>query len=108
MSADNGIYIGCFPLEGKTEYRVIHAQAIDNVDYGSPQEQDAMRASYFGGEEVFKTFDKTAAILEAHRMEEEIISDDFCSYLEYGVNTLAFDRPLVPMTEEEIKKIIGY
>lgn len=109
MSADNGIYIGVFPTEGgEVEYRVIHAQAIDNVDFGSTQEQDAYRASYFGGPNVFATKDKTAALLEASRKADEITSDDFCGILEYGIQTLPFDRPLVSMTQEEIKTVLGY
>jgi hypothetical protein len=108
MSADNGIYIGSFPTQdGSTEYRVIHAQAIENVDYGSTQEQDAYRFLYFGGAEVFKTLDETAALAEAHRQEAEILADPFCAVLEYGVNTLTFDRPLVMMTEDEAEKILG-
>ena len=47
MSADNGIYYAEFP-DG---YRVIHAQAIDNLEYypeGSPEYFQQIK-NYFGG-----------------------------------------------------------
>lgn len=74
MSADNGIYVAKFP-DG---YRVVHAQAIDNLDY---YKDEALRIneihSYFGRSTVIQT--KDAALLEAHRMSKDI------PILEYGV-----------------------
>ena len=108
MSADNGIYIGCFPIEnGSIEYRVIHDQAIDNVNYGSKLEQDAFRFLYFGEKHVFQTLDKDAAMAEAHRIEEEILNDDYCRVLEYGITTLVFDRPLIMMSVEKANEILN-
>lgn len=75
MSADNGIYIAKFP-EG---YRVVHAQAIENVDYypeGSfERRQELWR--YFGGAKVHPTLDDAYAEARELAMEWE--------YLEYGI-----------------------
>lgn len=107
MSADNGIYIGVFPTtEGGTEYRVIHTIAIDNVAWGNTQQQDAYRALYFGGEGVFITGDHQLAVQEASRKEQVILNDEYCPVLEYGVNTITFDRPLVAMTEAQALSIL--
>lgn len=107
MSADNGIYIAKFPRMNGTpgfEYRVIHAQAIENCDYGTPEQQDAYRWSYFGKETAY--FDKDEAALEANKMADEEEAEGY--FLEYGVCHLDFDRPLVRMTEEEIKRILDF
>lgn len=108
MSADNGIYVASFPIADSTEvqWRVIHAQAIDNVDYGSMAEQDASRWAYFGDAKTFSN--KKDALTYAHDLEEEILNDDFCNILEYGVNCIEFEHPLIPHTEEQIKKILGF
>ena len=88
MSADNGIYIGEFGNEGK-EFRVIHAQAIDNVYY--PNGENAVSiVEYFGRAEVFDT--REAAQGAAFKLENEILDDDFCPVLEYGISTLKFSR----------------
>jgi len=81
MSADNGIYIAKFP-DG---FRVAHAMAIENIDYypkGSQERKDTLNR-YFGASKVFQT--KEEAILEGHRMEEEIMNSDY-PILEYGVS----------------------
>ena len=101
MSADNGIYIAEFPKEdGTIEYRVAHAQAIENVDYGTTQEQDAYRAAIFGEARCFSN--KDDAILFAHKEEESY------DILEYGVSRIRFDRPLVNMTKDQIKDVLGF
>ncbi len=98
MSADNGIYLGEFPThEGGVEYRVIHAQAIDNVDYGTQEEQDYTRVSYFGCVPAFS--DIEAARKEAFRLEEKIMRET--GVLEYGVCSSKFDRPLLKVSPEE-------
>ena len=84
MSADNGIYIIKFP-EG---YRVAHCQAIENIDYypeGSKERKKALK-DYFGKSKVFT--EKDEAILFAHKLAKEIMDDDFCPILEYGVQYL--------------------
>jgi hypothetical protein len=104
MSADNGIYIGKFPTNSECtefEYRVIEAAAIENVDYGTKAKQDAYRVSYFGRtERVFS--DRKEALVFAHDWAEEF------DILEYGVCELKFDRPLVSMSEDKIKRILDW
>ena len=59
MSSDNGIYIGSFPtINGGVEYRVIHAQAIENCT------------------------DKNSALKRANEIHDEIMADDFCHIIE--------------------------
>ena len=98
ISADNGIYIAEFPtLDGSREWRVIHAQAIDNLDYypeGSPEEAREI-IEYFGTDSarIFSNLD--AALKAAFELEDEILNDDFCPILEYGVCRLpAFEYPM--------------
>jgi hypothetical protein len=84
MSADNGIYIAKFP-DG---FRVIHAQAIENIVYHplrTKQWKKTMK-EYFGKAPLFATKDE--AVLYAHKMEEEILADGCCPILEYGVSYL--------------------
>lgn len=81
MSADNGIYIAKFP-DG---YRVAHAQAIEDVDYypeGSTERKGVLKL-IFGKSEVYATLEE--ARTEAYKKEAEILDDDFCPILEYGV-----------------------
>lgn len=83
MSADNGIYIGEFPNQ---EWRVIHAQAIDNLNY-EPDDEDGFSAAqvinYFNtGAATFGS--KERAMVAAHKMAED------CEILEYGVSTINF------------------
>jgi hypothetical protein len=67
MSSDNGIYIVQFPHG----YRVIHAQAIDNVSFftpGSKEYKDELRR-YFGSSKVYPT--EKEVLIAAVRLEEE-------------------------------------
>jgi hypothetical protein len=83
MSADNGIYVARF----KDGYRVIHAQAINNLRYfdkdGDCPDDFRHREewrTYFGNASVFPT--KEDALIAAYKMAEEY------SILEYGINYL--------------------
>lgn len=110
MSADNGIYIGRFPTaDGGMEYRVIHAQAIENVDYGTEEEQDLYRVLYFGSDSthppsVFTSRDE--AYDYAH-----LIAEGY-DILEYGVSELTFSRPLIPLSVEaanvRMRELMGH
>jgi hypothetical protein len=98
MSADNGIYIAKFPTTtGGVEYRVTHAQAIENTDY-----EEYVR-SYF---EDAAAFDNVSEAREhAFALEAEILADDYCPILEYGICSLEFPKPLTeypkaPATKE--------
>lgn len=98
MSSDNGIYVGTFPTpSGEKEYRVIHAQAIDNVDFGDQEMQDYTRVSYFGSAISFGTLD--LAMEEAGFLANKVLDD--CGLLEYGISVLHFERPLINKTVEE-------
>ena len=92
ISADNGIYIAEFPtLDGSREWRVIHAQAIDNLDYypeGSPEEAREI-VEYFGTDRARIFGDSDSAFKAAFEMQDEY------GWTEYGVCTLpAFEYPM--------------
>jgi hypothetical protein len=98
VSADNGIYLGEFPtLDGGKEYRVVHAVAIENVDFGDPDMQDHTRVSYFGKAHSYQSFELA---WEEARLLAQKITDDY-GFLEYGIQLLEFDRPLLNKTVEE-------
>lgn len=82
MSADNGIYIAKFP-DG---YRVVHATAIENIDFYSvgSKERIAVLKDYFGKSKIITSYEK--AILTAQKMAKIILSDSMCPILEYGIN----------------------
>jgi len=121
MSADNGIYIGRFkhvecsrPLvdeggayydveTGEYEYRVIHAQSIENCDYADdfPKEvTDAYRALYYGNDvAVYKTSE------EAYKHAGELAKLE--PILEYGISWIQYDVPFpeyIADPNEVIKK----
>src|ERR1035437_4894853 len=95
MSADNGIYI----LNFKDESRVIHAGAIDNLNW----DYKTMRISeefnpwivyqYFNDAKSFKN--EKEALLEAEEMSKEV------EILEYGICVLGFiDKTFLELTED--------
>jgi len=94
MSADNGIYILKSPkCDGDGfEYRVTHAQAIENIEWNVPPGEfnDEMLQDYFGKCEILT---EEEARKEAFAMEEDILSDGFCPILEYGISTIEMHRP---------------
>ena len=78
MSADNGVYIAEF----RDGFRVAYASSIENIDsypVGSEERKKQLK-NYFGNSAVFPS--KDSAILEAHRIADEISND---GPLEYGV-----------------------
>lgn len=81
MSADNSVIIGCFP----NEFRVIHAQAIDNLSY-EPDDEDGFNSGavvrYFSKGEVCPSVE--IAIVRAHKLADSI------AILEYGVSKIHF------------------
>jgi hypothetical protein len=75
MSADNGIYIAKFP-DG---WRVIHAQAIDNINYhpkGSKAYFETLN-QYFGGAMLYPVED------DAWKFARQLLKQ--YSYVEYGI-----------------------
>jgi hypothetical protein len=93
MSSDNGIYILKTPKDDGEgfDYRVIHAQAIENIYWDDvnkcegPDPNPAILLEYFGEAPVMT---KDEAAKKAFEMEEEILEDDFCPILEYGISTI--------------------
>lgn len=105
MSADNGVYI----LQSLDGFRVIHAQAIENlywweiedcgkmVDRLNPQELKR----YFGKCKVFST--KEEADKEAQKIYDEIMKDDFCPIVEYGISYIkGWENKFFPDPERKI------
>lgn len=97
MSADNGIYIGRFPKTETTpedyEYRVIHATAIENLHWtptDTLEENSREIVAYYKSASVIT---QDEAQKKAFELEKEILADDFCPVLEYGINTLTFQHP---------------
>ena len=99
MSADNGIYLLKSPKDNADgfEYRVIFAQAIDNIYWNEKTNEEGHEPdpksliNYFGKCEVFEDSDK--AHNKAFEMEREILSDGFCFFLEYGISTIEIPKP---------------
>jgi hypothetical protein len=116
VSSDNGIYIGRFlssspPLKSNEdgyEYRVIHAQAIENCDietYGYLKDLkdqrkmcDANLVLYYGKSKVFT--DVTKAWKEARRIANEYI------YTEYGCVEFHYDVLFPSYTRGEAEEIV--
>ena len=84
MSADNGIYI----LKMKDQARVIHTQNIENLwwSYLSNREVANMVPTrileYYGGAESMTIQE---AQEKAKDLYNEIMDDDFCPIVEYGI-----------------------
>lgn len=95
MSSDNGVYILPSPKKnGGLEYRVVHAQAIENIDY--PGLEEPYEIMYFNRSETFD--DREEAIKVAHQIAKHI------NPLEYGVQILPEREHYFPeMTEDEAK-----
>jgi hypothetical protein len=93
MSADNGIYILQTPVMNGDgfEYRVVHAQAIDNIFWGengyNKDGDPKAVVEYFGKCEVFQG--EESARTEAFRLYDEITEgEDGYGIVEYGVSTI--------------------
>ncbi len=102
MSADNTILIGSFPVPPFPSrmriYYVSHVQAMENCQDSDdfPQELvDSSRVMFFCDAPHF--FTKAEAMTRAIQMHEEI------GYVEYGIQSLDFDRPLPSMNNYEAK-----
>ena len=98
MSADNGIYI----LNLKDQSRVIHSQCIEDLCWSFLTFE---LINDFVPTRVIERYVGTTPLTrkeaqdEAFKMEKEILSDDFCPILEYGINSFDLDK-----TWEEVVK----
>lgn len=96
MSADNGIYILETPRNNSKgeakEYRVIEAQAIDNLSFEIPDGLDVNPKAliiYFGNSFVYDN--KIEALERAVRIEDEYF--DHGVILEYGISFIRLSHP---------------
>jgi hypothetical protein len=85
MSADNGIYIAKF---SDGEIRVTHAQAIENLSYGEP-ENAFFIYEYYKNQPCYSSLEE--AFNKAEELSELIECEGYP--LEYGVCILNFSRP---------------
>lgn len=121
MSADNGVYIGRFKrvcsdrdhigsnqCDTGYEYRVIHAQCIENCDYDdrwAAELTDAYRVNYYGRADVCYTEDE--AWQQAQALYKQIVEDpDGMGILEYGICCCNYDVPFPSLTVEQADKIL--
>lgn len=87
MSADNGVYVLKSPSSlpnGNDEYRVAHAQAIENLQTTDEKFSRDWEHETFNPSPVY--FNKDEAILAAHKIAETI------EVLEYGVRIIHMDH----------------
>lgn len=113
MSADNGIYIGKFPRANDPtifEYRVIHAQAIENCD-DDPSGKfpnwltDAYVVIYYGNAPTH--FTEREALDIAGRMLAKVDTED--GICEYGICSIEYTRPMKSISYEQAKSLVdGY
>jgi hypothetical protein len=91
MSADNGNYVVKTPAKNGLafEYRVHHAQAIENAEWYIIPERNEYLSCTFGGSWVFARQRRAVAL--AYVLEEEF--EDCCGGYgtEYGVNVIPVD-----------------
>lgn len=97
MSADNGVYILKTKRGDGWEYRVAHLQAVENYLWNqdtheetSDEDVHIKNAREMWNGPVFSS--KQDALREADLMAEEILNDDFCPVLEYGISTITIPR----------------
>lgn len=94
MSADNGIYILVTKKPGsgtEKEYRVVYAQAIENMEFGSTQEEkDYSLVCSFGNPKTPIFTDRDKALEYAHDMAKN------CTILEYGVQEIDYTHREFP------------
>jgi len=111
MSADDGIYI----LEMKDRVRVVHAQNIENLWWSTLAGRQITNfvptriIEYYGSEESL-TIEE--AHIKASEIYNEIMDDDFCPIVEYGIQHFKINKTWNKIVEEakelapkEIKKL---
>jgi hypothetical protein len=100
VSADNCVAILKTPDgQGGFEYRVAHRQAIENIYWdensvsgnNNPEGNPIQVVSYFGKCNVLTNQDNAFHL--AQGMAKEILADDFCPVLEYGIVRIDLPHP---------------
>jgi len=99
MSADNGIYILRTPTKGGDgfEYRVAHAQAIENLNYAGVV-GDWYTVVYFGNSEVH-TGENSAFVAAAKEYEAH-------GWTEYGICSIKRDEEFPDIPYEKAKSLL--
>lgn len=110
MSADNCVAILKTPAGQGFEYRVIHAQAIENIywDENSANNNNSegnptQVISYFGKCNVLTSEDNAVRLAEG--IAKEILADDFCPILEYGIVRIDLPHPFSHYVEKNKQTI---
>jgi hypothetical protein len=112
MSADNGIYIlkTLAPTGRGFEFRIIHAQAIENLTYQHPTGNPCEIINYYLDTKVMTNQNK--ALKSAHNLYEEYTKDG--GYVEYGVSIIEFEKTFeefiilaIPQLRQMIKDTIN-
>jgi hypothetical protein len=99
MSADNGVYI----LKLKDQCRVIYTQCIDNL-WWSFVEMESV--GYFVPTRIVEYYQHANPMTldeareEAKKIADGILSDDFCSVLEYGISTFEINKTWEEIADE--------
>jgi len=89
MSADNGIYIARF----KDGSKVIHAQAIENLSYRwSDKIAGYNYATVYQYYKDLPLLSDNEANNKAFELEKEVLSDEYCPILEYGISSVDFTK----------------
>jgi len=94
MSADNTIAILKTPRkDGGFEYRVAHAQAIDNLWYAPVEWEDQNYCKDGNPKEIVRYFGDCEVFLDAKAASEKAkqLYDD-CMYVEYGIQEYSFPK----------------
>ncbi len=97
MSADNTIAILQTKKGKGYEYRVAHLQAVDNYSWDDKRKKhtDNPQVQIKNAREMWSdckpTRKKSDALLQADRLYQTILQDDFCPYVEYGICFIEID-----------------
>lgn len=99
MSADNCVAILKTPDgQGGFEYRVAHRQAIENIYWdensvsgNNPEGNPTQVVNYFGRCNALGNEDNALHLAEG--IAKEILADDFCPVLEYGIVRIDLPHP---------------
>ena len=97
MSSDNSIVILQTKKGSGHEYRVAHLLAVDNYSWdnkkkkhtNNPQIQIKNAREMWSGCKVYDL--RSRALQEADRIYQEILKDDFCPIVEYGICFIEID-----------------
>jgi hypothetical protein len=104
MSADNGLYI----LKMKDQSRVGHFQAIENLWWSNlllEMTADIVPTRVMEYYFFLDPLTDDQAAKRAFELNKEILEDDFCPILEYGIQTISINKTWNELVEEA-KKLI--